>query len=65
MKAKSLKSGQILRAHMPYFRRPGHKLRQPNKIMNYTSLILMPYQTITKYSNILNLLLNRAKFLPL
>ena len=24
MKAKSLKSGQILRAHVPYFRRPGH-----------------------------------------
>ena len=24
MKAKSLKSSQILRAHMPYFRRPGH-----------------------------------------
>jgi len=24
MKAKSLKSGQILRAHLPYFRRPGH-----------------------------------------
>jgi len=25
MRAKSLKSSQILRAHMPYFRRPGHK----------------------------------------
>ena len=24
MKAKSLKSSQILGAHMPYFRRPGH-----------------------------------------
>ena len=24
MRAKSLKSIQILRAHMPYFRRPGH-----------------------------------------
>ena len=24
MRAKSLKSSQILRAHMPYFRRPGH-----------------------------------------
>ena len=24
MKAKTLKSSQILRAHMPYFRRPGH-----------------------------------------
>ena len=26
MKAKRLKSGNILRAHMPYFRRPGHIL---------------------------------------
>ena len=26
MKAKILKSGQILRAHMPYFRRPSHIL---------------------------------------
>jgi len=25
MRAKILKSSQILRAHMPYFRRPGHK----------------------------------------
>ena len=25
MRAKSLKSSQILKAHMPYFRRPGHK----------------------------------------
>jgi len=24
MRARSLKSSQILRAHMPYFRRPGH-----------------------------------------
>ena len=24
MRAKSLKSSQILRAHMPYFRRPSH-----------------------------------------
>jgi len=24
MRAKSLRSSQILRAHMPYFRRPGH-----------------------------------------
>jgi len=26
MRAKTLKSSQILRAHMPYCRRPGHKL---------------------------------------
>ena len=27
MRVRSLKSSQILRAHMPYFRRPGHILR--------------------------------------
>jgi len=27
MRAKSLESSQILRAHMPYFRRAGHKYK--------------------------------------
>ena len=38
MRVKSLKSRQILRAHMPYFRRPGHIYRYstPLGIGNFT-----------------------------
>ena len=43
MRAKSLKSSQILRAHMPYFRRPGHILSISNwviKLLIYCILLI-------------------------
>ena len=36
MRAKTLKSSQILRAHMPYFRRPSHICR--STFLDYVGL---------------------------
>ena len=38
MRVRSLKSSQILRAHMPYFRRPGHILYSSRENKTYMHL---------------------------
>ena len=39
MRAKSLKNSQILRAHMPYFRGPGHKCSIHTNQLEYSYLL--------------------------
>ena len=50
MKAKRLKSSQILRAHMPYFRRPGHNYKMcEQQILMISLLCTDPLKLIFSY----------------